>query len=189
MPEDEDGGVFIGRYEGPIQVLLTDENDEQEHKAGSLRLFVVNADQALARGHSLFDLLDREEETAQYLDLLDPDGPEGFSQDLVDLLADDLMLGCNMLILDSIELDTRYRGQGLALRVITAAIHRFGLGCRFAVLKPFPLELKNDPDKKKVRAATLKLAQYYARAAFERVPGTDLLVRNLMNQGPMFESA
>jgi ribosomal protein S18 acetylase RimI-like enzyme len=88
----------------------------------------------------------------------------------------------NMLILDRLEILPQFRRQHLGLRYMRAAITRFGMGCRIAVMKPFPLQFADNVSKSNTadfRAATAKLKRYYAREGFESLRGSDLMILDL----------
>ncbi len=85
----------------------------------------------------------------------------------------------NVLLLDRLEIQVRFRGQELGIRFINAAVTAFGIGCRLAVIKPFPLQFEGKGDSKGMRSATTRLKRYYARAGFTPVQGSELMIRDL----------
>lgn len=157
-----------------------------------MRLFVLNADAAENEGESLFDVLDERAETAAYIHLLGDDAGN-FSDEVCKLLGEEMVFCRNMLILDRLEILPRFRGQQLGLKYVRAAISRFGIGCRLAAIKPFPLQFEGkmgtvsgsetvEPSKSIVAhfdAATRKLKQYYAREGFVSLRNSDLMVLDL----------
>jgi hypothetical protein len=107
-----------------------------------------------------------------------------------------MVLSQNMLILDRLEILPEFRGQRLGLRYMRTVIRRFGLGCRIAAIKPFPLQFEPQPTRgnsdlqwharmntksltRGKRAATIKLKEYYSREGFKPVRGTDLMILDL----------
>jgi len=104
----------------------------------------------------------------------------------------------NILILDRLEILPRFRGQQLGLQYVRAAISRFGIGCRLAAIKPFPLQFEGKmgsvsgneteyvgPSKSMLAnfdAATKKLKKYYAREGFISLRNSDLMILDL-NEG------
>ena len=89
--------------------------------------------------------------------------------------------------------DPRYRGQQLGLQYVRAALSRFGIGCRLAAIKPFPLQFEGkmgsisgneyvEPSKSMLadfNAATKKLKKYYAREGFISLRNSDLMILDL----------
>lgn len=204
MPENNDGELYVAEYEGDLFVVLDsgrdEEFDDREHLAGHSRLFVVNADALENNGEDLADLLDRRVETAAFIPLLGNDDGN-FSSAVCKILRDEITASRNMLILDRLEILPGFRGQELGLRFMRAAITRFGLGCRVAAIKPFPLQFEEklggftpgergaesrliSPSKIEraaFRAATMKLKTYYAREGFVSLRGSDLMILDLWN--------
>jgi hypothetical protein len=190
-----DGGPYLSEYEGEILVGL--ENDVDEFRlAGRARLFIVNPDAAEddEEAPSLFELLDLRGETAAYLPLLHSTEPNMFSPAVRRILREGIVRSQNMLILDRLEILPEFRRQRLGLRYVRTAIRRFGLGCRIAALKPFPLQFErtlDDPDLEwrarmnldllpnETRSAHATLKEYYSREGFIPVKGTDLMILDL----------
>jgi hypothetical protein len=95
------------------------------------------------------------------------------------------------------------RGQGLGLKVLERLISKFGLGCRIAAMKSFPLQLEikssSNPDEFVQRMALdtmpggtdievhKRLARNYRRAGFRSVKGTDhLMIKMLISRAPVW---
>lgn len=194
MSSYDDYGPYLAAYEGDLFVFLNDkqEYDDREHPAGQVRLFVLNADAAESEGEDLFDVLDERAETAAYIPLLGDDAGN-FSRAVCKILGEEMVFCRNILILDRLEILPRFRGQQLGLQYVRAAISRFGIGCRLAAIKPFPLQFEGkmgtasetetvEPSKS-VRAdfdaATKKLKKYYAREGFISLRNSDLMILDL----------
>ena len=157
-----------------------------------MRLFVLNADAAESAGENLFDVLDEREETAAYIPLLGDDAGN-FSHAVCKILGEEMVFCRNMLILDRVEILPRFRGQQLGLQYVRAAISRFGIGCRLAAIKPFPLQFEGkmgsvsgneyvEPSKSVLAdfdGATRKLKKYYAREGFVSLRNSGLMILDL----------
>jgi hypothetical protein len=194
MSSYDDFGRYLTAYEGDLFVFLDKEreNDDREHPAGQVRFFVLNADAAESAGENLFDVLDEREETAAYVPLLGDDAGN-FSRAVCKILGEEMVFCRNMLILDRVEIQPRFRGQQLGLQYVRAAVSRFGIGCRLAAIKPFPLQFEGkmgtvggsetvEPSKSMLAdfdAATKKLKQYYAREGFVSLRNSDLMILDL----------
>jgi GNAT superfamily N-acetyltransferase len=185
---------------GELVVYLdTDDHaDDNGRRAGTTRLFVLNADAAEKDDVDLCELLDRRSETAAFISLIGEE-PGNFSAGVYRLLNEEVIFCRNLLLLDRLEILPEFRGQELGLKFMKAAITRFGLGCRLAVLKPFPLQfegkmgtvpvgrsgqvVRRPPADRmaaaKLRSGTEKLMKYYARAGFVALSGSELMILDL----------
>jgi hypothetical protein len=97
----------------------------------------------------------------------------------------DDIYGLDLLIINNVEIRPKFQKMGLGLLAITRTMDLFGENCGLVAIKPFPLQFRNylDPDwlppdgvenpEAAFRAATQKLRNYWARAGFKRVAGTD----------------
>jgi len=96
MSSYDDYERYLAVYEGDLFVFLDgeQENDDREHPAGQVRLFVLNADAAEREDENLFDVLDEREETAAYIPLLGDDAGN-FSPEVCKILAEE-MVYCRM---------------------------------------------------------------------------------------------
>jgi hypothetical protein len=108
----------------------------------------------------------------------------------------------DLLILDRIELQPEYRGQGFGLLAVRCVIEMFGLRCGLIACKPYPLQFEGSNQwrppaqasgpAKSLRKARRKLRWYWACAGFERVPGTMLYAlepqRNLPTMARMLHA-
>jgi GNAT superfamily N-acetyltransferase len=194
MSSYDDYERYLAVYEGDLFVFLDDEqeNDGREHPAGQVRLFILNADAAESEGESLFDVLDERAETAAYIHLLGDDAGN-FSRAVCKIVGEEMVFCRNILILDRLEILPRFRGQQLGLKYVRAAISRFGIGCRLAAIKPFPLQFEGkmgsisgndyvEPSQSMLanfNAATKKLKKYYAHEGFISLKNSDLMILDL----------
>jgi GNAT superfamily N-acetyltransferase len=194
MSNYDDYARYLAVYEGDLFVFLDgeQEKDDREHPAGQVRLFVLNADAAEHDDESLFDVLDERGETAAYIPLLGDDAGN-FARAVCKILGEEMVFCRNILILDRLEILPRFRGQQLGLQYVRAAIKRFGIGCRLAAIKPFPLQFEGkigtirgndyvEPSKSMLadfNAATRKLKKYYAREGFVSLKNSDLMILDL----------
>jgi len=199
MSDDDECGLYLAEYNGEVFVTLEgDEGDDTARRAGSTRLFVLNADAAENDNQDLCELLDRRSETAAFIPLIGEDSGN-FSSAICRFLGEEMFLCRNVLLLDRLEILPQYRGQELGLQFMKAAIIRFGMGCRLAALKPFPLQFEGKMGTvqmagvgqvvrrpqgsrvatAKMRGATAKLKKYYARAGFVALNGSELMILDL----------
>ena len=133
--EDEDGPRID--YRGDIRKV------EEEDVVGRVRFFVFHFD---TTPWDPADAFDHVSETAVYAQLLDEHGDLS-PQACKALGTEDSYLG-SVLVFDRLELLPEARGQGLGLKVLARLISKFGLGCRIAVMKSFPLQLEPEESSK-----------------------------------------
>jgi predicted N-acetyltransferase YhbS len=165
--------------------------------AGRVELTRVALIAGALAGFGAGELLQSDESVEEYADLFDRDGKAYLptikrSYEITGELAGDLFCFGRVEILPAL------RGAGLALRFYQLALAQFSQGCRFAVLKPFPLQLESRPEltdqsaerawraqlalealPRNRRQATAKLRQYYGRIGFTAVRGTPLMLLDL----------
>jgi hypothetical protein len=71
MCEDDECGLYLAECNGEIFVTLeNDEDDDTGRRAGTTRLFILNADAAENDNVDLCELLDRRSETAALIPLI-----------------------------------------------------------------------------------------------------------------------
>lgn len=98
----------------------------------------------------------------------------------------------NTLLIERFEFVPEVRGTGLSKKVLNHLIERFGRYCRIAALLPYPLQFSigdtGDEFSKRMRyddfagdveSGERKLRKFYKSVGFVRVPGTDLMIRDL----------
>jgi GNAT superfamily N-acetyltransferase len=116
-----------------------DSNGEIAEQVGSVAIVVVNVGAALAAGQPPTELLD--EWSQDLVDIgeaiFDRDGE--YSEELRDWLGGVLLIG-DLLVLDRISIDPRFRGHGLGPLIAGLAIASLGRGCGLAACIPAPIE-------------------------------------------------
>lgn len=182
-------------YRGDIR-LLDDEGEALTEVIGRVKFYVIH----FANSWPAFDVFDVDPHTAPYTELLSGEDREEWSPHVKKLLQTDDDWLCPVLLFDRLGILPGARGRGLGLKVIEMIVKKFGtVGCGFAALKSFPLQLEGGRDKldefekqlacdaiKGTPAETHKrLARYYRKAGFRHVPRSDhLMIRNLLDEPP-----
>ena len=168
------------------EVVLTGD-DNGEHVAGTVRAYLVSPCDGEEHGFNLWDILDDDGVLAEYLSVVD-DAGEWSPQ--VQEICDEACSGTQLLIVDRLEVDQKYRGNRLGLLAIRKLIDILGEQCSIVVIKPIPLQFLHYKDRDWVRpegmddpekafeAARRTLAEYWGIAGFEPLEGTELLVLN-----------
>jgi GNAT superfamily N-acetyltransferase len=145
--------------------------------------------------HSKFspiEVLDFDPDTSIYKDLFDK---EEFSAGVLRRLGqakDKSECHLNVLLVERFELLPKARGTGLAPRALEHLIQKLGRNSRIAALIPYPLQfsigdtgdafskrMKYDEIAGDVESGERKLRKFYGKVGFVRVPGTDLMIRDL----------
>ena len=166
------------------KILLSME-DESEVPAGKLQVLLALLANASEDGTATFDVLDSAQDTADYLELFDePGGWFGAVDEQFET-----GFGLDLLIIHRVEVDAAYRGKGLGLLAVQAAIGSFSWSCGLVAMKPFPLQftgwedeawqpetpLPNGVTKEQAfHEASRKLERYWARLGFVPIKGTQL---------------
>lgn len=168
-------------YRGDIR-LLDDEGEALTEIIGRVKFYVIH----FAGSWPAFDVFDVDSHTAPFTELLSNEGTEEWSPHVKKLLRTDDDVLCPVLLFDRLGILPGARGRGLGLKVIEMIVSKFGtVGCGFAALKSFPLQLACDAIKGTPAEAHERLARYYRKAGFRRVPRSDhLMIRNLLDELP-----
>lgn len=192
LAENEPNSSHV-EYRGNIR-LLDDEGEALTEIIGRVKFYVIH----FANSWPAFDVFDVDPHTAPFAELLSGDDTEQWSPHVKKLLQTDDDWLCPILLFDRLGILPEARGRGLGLKVIEMIVNKFGtVGCGFAALKSFPLQLEVGRDNldefEKLLAcdaikgtpaeAHERLARYYRKAGFRRVPHSNhLMIRNLLDE-------
>ncbi len=166
------------------KIVLVGE-DESEVVAGTLQVLLVLIEVAREHGFAAFDVLDSLTDSSHYLELIDDGGDwhDVVREKFVDLLSS------NLLIINQVKVEPKYRGKGLGILAVKTAIDCFSQGCGLVALKPFPLQFTSwqSPDWKPelplgkglskaqaFRSALRKVEKHWARLGFRRIGKTEI---------------
>lgn len=191
-------------YETSGNLFGIDDNDDRE-LIGKFRVYYVDVECAINEGEPIFDVRDaHSSHLEEYFEPVFGSEAPDFSNRLLDLLGHEV-LGCNLLILDRLEVLPQYRGKGLGLSVLRHMITRFSSGAALVAMKPFPLQFEAAPSsaaEKKWRTrlslaqlptdkdvATEKICQYYSKLGFLSLGSTPMMVMSTAWSLPFIEDA
>lgn len=166
------------------KIVLVGE-DESEVVAGTLELLLVLIEVAREHGFVAFDVLDSLTDSSHYLELIDDGGDwhDDVREQFIDLLSS------NLLIINQVKVEPKYRGKGLGILAVKTAIDCFSQGCGLVASKPFPLQFTSwkSPDWKPepplpkglskaqaFRSALRKVEKHWARLGFRRIGKTEI---------------
>lgn len=184
---DEEPTQYIKEFEGTVYAYSRD----RKTRAGRITFFIIDVELAITEEESAFEVFDSRSATLTYWELYKDDLE--YSDAVQAVIDFEDFASPNLLILDRIEINPRYRGQGIGLDVLRWITRQFSLGCGLVAMKPFPLQFEggppadhaNDPRFKALRLdsfdtdycrALAKLRAHYEKLGFAQVPGTDLMV-------------
>src|SRR5207253_760766 len=103
--------------------------------------------------------------------------------------------GCDLLIIDCVEIHPRLRGKGIGLSAIDRTIDIFGAGCGLVACKPWPLQFTPafTRDRKALKRlkvpdigrdeALRKLREYWSRLGFWPLGDTGIYLLSMTQRG------
>jgi GNAT superfamily N-acetyltransferase len=169
---------FITVYRGSAIATM---NDDSERKIGKVTIYIVERGRILNEGMSLFEVMDS----------LDGDSCDCFAN-LFDrkteelkpvvqrLLSEDRSLDWDLMLIEHLELDQEYRGQGIGKEIALMAIRKLGANCGVITCVPVPLQFSGRDCKRQIprgrRVAQQRVRQFWEGVGFVRIPRTDYYV-------------
>ncbi len=178
--------TYVQTFEGTI---FASDPDDWEPEAGIIKAYVVEYEQALMNGQSLFEAMDCESSsTLECFDALF----EVHRGELRRKISDSMI--CfrselpNLMLLEAIELKPEFRGLGIGREAVRTVIGSLGSSCKLIACKPFPLQyegFKSEewqsrrelPGFERERlTAWKKVRRFWFNLGFLRVPRTEYYV-------------
>lgn len=149
--KSEIGDMDINRYcieiEGILFAQKDDSRDENEKvkigKFQAFKLFLIE------EKYSTFDIFDCRQEVRDFEEIFDFEEND-FKSDIRDFYKD-VVEGCNILILNRIEILPEFQGYGLSKSWMKQILLNFSTDCGLVVAKSFPLQLENIEDEERSR--------------------------------------
>lgn len=166
-------------------ILLHDEQSG-EQKVGIIKLWQLYLEEAAQDNYSILDLLDEDADLQHLIDLFD--FSHGcLSKETLSTLGfeeDDFIPLSNLLYIEMVRVEDKFKGMRIGLAAIDHAIRTFG--CDLVALVPVPLQFNEDWDgqvctsysKADKEASSKALIKHYERAGFSMVPETKVMVKN-----------
>jgi GNAT superfamily N-acetyltransferase len=196
LREEPADGDFVHEISG--RILASYEDDENWEEAGALHASLVQFNEALKHGIDTDRIGDGiSGEVAEYWECL-------FDVNTGDLKPEIRVeyetVGCNLLIIDFIEVYPKFRGHGIGLAGVQRVVDVFGAGCALVAGMPQPLQFTpsfaSDPDKLNrlqapnfpKRQATHKLQNYWSRAGFRPLGRTGIYLMNARVEAKVVDS-
>ena len=182
---------FVHSILGRVFVKSEDLRDEED--AGYIRASLVQFGEAMDHGIGTERLGDGiEGNIAEYWEVLFDLDTGYWKEEIQDEYE---ASGCDLLIIDSIEIRPRFRGTGVGPAAVDRTIDIFGPGCGLVACKPWPLQFtpafaRDRKALKKLEApsvgrdeAVRKLRAYWARLGFWPLGETGIHLLGMAQRG------
>jgi hypothetical protein len=182
---------FVHSILGRVFVKSEDLRDEED--AGYIRASLVQFGEAIDHGISTERLGDGiEGSIAEYWELLFDLETGYWKEEIQDECE---ASGCDLLIIDCMEIRPRWRGLGVGSAAVERTIDIFGPGCGLVACKPWPLQFtpafaRDEKALKRLKApgvgrdeAVCKLRAYWARLGFWPLAETGIHILGMAQRG------
>ena len=191
LREEYFGADFVHSIVGRVFVKSEDLRDEED--AGYIRASLVQFGEAMDHGISTERLGDGiEGSIAEYWELLFDLETGYWREEIQDEYE---ASGCDLLIIDCMEIRPRWRGMGVGPAAVDRTIDIFGSGCGLVACKPWPLQFtpafaQDQKALKRLKApgaerdeAVRKLRAYWSRLGFWPLGETGIHALGMAQRG------
>lgn len=166
--------------------------DDSRSRIGKFRAQYVDVGRAMNKREAIFDVLDcHSSSTVEYFEPIFGENSPCFSE-AVEEVTNGEADGCNLLILDRLELLPMFRGHNIGLKILRHMMVRFSPGAGLIALKAFPLQLECESTDAEERIwreqlgletfvqdeklSISKLQSYYSKLGFRLLPDSKFMV-------------
>jgi len=169
------------------------EGDAEEKEAGCVKASLVQFGEAMDHGITAERLGDGVDgNIAEYWELLFDLDSGYWKEEIRDEYE---ALGCDLLIIDCVEIHPKLRGRGIGRSVIDRTIDIFGAGCGLVACMPWPLQFtpayaRDRKALKRLRAPTVgrddaihKLRAYWSRLGFWPLDESGIYLLSMTQRG------
>jgi hypothetical protein len=182
---------FVYQYRGKIFDWSEDDDfDEPDVKVGEIVVYYCDRVRAINEGESFFAAMDDtgSEAMACYEALIDQESGD-LKDEVKELIGEDALVLDNILLIERLEIDERFRRREIGAKVFYEVMKTFGSQCAVIACKPFPLQYQgylnpeNEAERKepgaeqKRRAAFQKVIAFWENLGFEKLPSSEFYVR------------
>jgi hypothetical protein len=176
----EEPDDFVVEYTG--EILHRDEEDRVT-TAGEYGLYRVLGGLALNHGHDIYDVCDAHSQELHEVCCAVFNLETGDYRD--DVSRKFGCLDSDLLLIDRLILDPKWRGLRLGLLVLRRLVDLHEGGCGLVVCRPYPLEGPDTPDQ--IRVGKIRLRRYIRTMGFRRVGKSDFYGLSTSHRTPKFE--
>jgi GNAT superfamily N-acetyltransferase len=182
-------------------IVLKDFESDTSQTIGGFRIVLIDIDSGIREGEKIFEIFDTDEALIEYHRALYQPTSRKLRKVVRDKFSDAPPRSLNLLIVDRIIVDSKFRGIGIGLQALLALIHAHRIGVGIVAIKPWPLQFDADGNheiectrdengfefpsigldsrwEKSLTSAKDKLTQYYVQAGFLPLEGSGLMVLN-----------
>lgn len=177
----------VYRYNGEILGWEEDDDsDEPNVKLGEIDVYYCDRIRALDEGQGFWAAMDDAgHDTMECYEALIDQKTGDWKRAVREFVGEDALIMDNVLLINRLELEERFRGKGLARKVVDEVIKTFRSQCAVIACKPFPLqysgymssenesEVKSPDDEKRRRGAFKKVAAFWRAAGFRKLPSSE----------------
>lgn len=182
---------YVSHYRG--EVFGYDDADEDEEeldepdvRLGTIDVLYVNRNRILNENESLFEAMDDfSSETMECYEAIIDQETNDWKDEVQVLIGEGGMVNYDILIINRLELEEKFRGKSIGEQVARQVINTLGSNCGVIVCKPFPLQYRGygAPEHAKDRAAPgyerkrrdafSKVANFWTKVGFQKLPSSD----------------
>jgi GNAT superfamily N-acetyltransferase len=193
----EEPDMYCRPYVGRVAIY---DGIELDVPIGMFEAVFIDFEGAVTEGLDPFDVFDNSATTVGYFELLYDLGDAGIKASVMKIACgpDDYIWSPNLLIIQRLIIEPKFRGNGLGLAAMRALILNLRGGAGLVAIKPFPLQFEGGRDRrreefvrlgydtlsKNERAATAKLRRLYRKLGFKLVPKTPYMVLDVQDPMP-----
>jgi GNAT superfamily N-acetyltransferase len=169
------------------------EGDAEEKEAGCVKASLVQFGEAMDHGITTERLGDGVDgNIAEYWELLFDLDSGDWREEIRDEYE---ALGCDLLIIDCVEVHPKLRGRGIGRSVVHRTIDIFGAGCGLVACRPWPLQFtpaytRDRKALKRLQAPSVgrddaihKLRAYWSRLGFWPLGGSGIYLLSMTQRG------
>jgi GNAT superfamily N-acetyltransferase len=174
-------------YDG--EILEPEDDSDECAKIGEISVYLLQRDRIMEEGESAFEAMDSlSASTREAYDALFHEETGDWKEEVTAIYEPDFITQLNLLMIESIKLEPRFRRKGIGAQVVREIIATVGASCGIVACKPFPLQYSGwcDKDKAKLReqpgfekerrVAFNKIAKYWSNLGFQKLPSSDFYV-------------
>lgn len=178
--DDTEPSLVVPFIEGTI---FEESEEEPRTEAGRIYARLVQAGRAMNEGIALYDAMDSiDGECEECFCALFKAGTDDWNPAIEELYGE-APCESDVLFIQRMELEPKYRGRGIGARAVEATIGTFGSSCSLVVCKPLPLQYCGGESAGETEAKQLtdfeKVRRFWIGCGFRRIPSSDFFTHAL----------
>jgi GNAT superfamily N-acetyltransferase len=187
---NDDPSGYVYQYRGEILDYEDEAEDDEvgsgepNVKVGKIEAFYIDRVRIIDKGHSFYVAMDDiSSDTRECYEALIDQESGDWKEEVAALIGENALIRDNILLINRLEIEERFRGRGIGAKVAHEVIGTFGSQCAVIVCKPFPLQYKGYLEKKRTlaedkqrRSAFRKVAAFWKSVGFHKLPSSEHFV-------------